>query len=120
VNYLDLIINSLNQELVPSRGNATIGVNLIAAKNNTIVTLLLDDKECGSKRLAPYSELHGDDTSSLHQVAPMALSVRLVFTILSSSLLNFLKMKYEIKLTGITTSFVDSTPWASRGQPPWG
>jgi hypothetical protein len=52
--------------LVQSRGNATIGVNPIAAKNNTIVTLHLDDEECGSKILAPNGELHGDDTSSLH------------------------------------------------------
>jgi hypothetical protein len=58
VNYLDLIIDPLNQELVQSRRNATIGMNPIVAKNNTIVTLHLDDEECGSERLAPYGELH--------------------------------------------------------------
>jgi hypothetical protein len=47
-----------------------IGMNLITTKNNTTVTLHLDDEECGSKRLAPYGELHRDDTSSLHRVAP--------------------------------------------------
>jgi hypothetical protein len=73
VNYLDLIIDPLNQELVQSRGNAIIGVNPIAAKNNTIVTLHLNDEECGSERLAPNGELHGDDASSLHQVAPDAV-----------------------------------------------
>jgi hypothetical protein len=58
---------------VQYRGNATIGVNPITAKNNTIVTLRLDDEECGSKRLAPNGELHGDDASSLHRVAPHAV-----------------------------------------------
>jgi hypothetical protein len=58
VNYLDLIVDPLNQELVQSRRNATIGMNPIVAKNNTIVTLHLDDEECGSERLAPYGELH--------------------------------------------------------------
>jgi hypothetical protein len=66
MNYLNLVVDSLDQELVRSRGNATIGVNPIAAKNNTIAILHLDDEECGSKRLAPNGELHGDDTSSLH------------------------------------------------------
>jgi hypothetical protein len=32
-----------------------IGVNPIAVKNNTIVTLHLDDEERGSERVAPYS-----------------------------------------------------------------
>jgi hypothetical protein len=45
-------------------------VNPIATKNNTIVTLHLDDEECSSERLAPYGELHADDTPGLHQVAP--------------------------------------------------
>jgi hypothetical protein len=40
------------------------------ARNNTIVTLHLDDKEHGSERLGPYGELNGDDASSLHRVAP--------------------------------------------------
>jgi hypothetical protein len=39
MNYLNLIIDPLNQELVQSSWNATIGVNLITTKNNTIVTL---------------------------------------------------------------------------------
>jgi hypothetical protein len=56
-----------------SRRNATIGVNPIVAKNNTIVTLHVDDEERGSERLAPYGELHGDDTPGFHQVAPNAV-----------------------------------------------
>jgi hypothetical protein len=51
-----------------SRRNTTIDVNPITAKNNTIVHL--DDEERGSERLAPYSELRGDDTPGFHQVAP--------------------------------------------------
>jgi hypothetical protein len=47
-----------------------IGVNPIMAKNNTIVTLHLDDKERGSERLAPYGKLHGDNTLGFHRVAP--------------------------------------------------
>jgi hypothetical protein len=58
-----------------------VGTNSIAAKNNTIATLHLDDKECCSERLAPYSELHGDNTPGLHLDAPTPLSVRLVFTL---------------------------------------
>jgi hypothetical protein len=50
-----------------------VGINLIATKNNTVVTLHLDDKERGSKRIAPYGELHGNDTPSLHWVAPHAV-----------------------------------------------
>jgi hypothetical protein len=53
-----------------SRRNVAIGMNPIAAKNNTIVTLHLDDEERGSERLAPYGELHGDDTPDFHRVAP--------------------------------------------------
>jgi hypothetical protein len=49
VNYLDLTVDPLNQELVQSRENAMIGVNPITAKNNTIVTLHLDDEECDSE-----------------------------------------------------------------------
>jgi hypothetical protein len=52
-----------------SRTYATIGVNPNMAKNNTIVTLHLDDEEHGSERLAPYGELHGDDTPGFHRVA---------------------------------------------------
>jgi hypothetical protein len=37
-----------------------IDVNPITIKNNTIVTLHLDDEERSSDQLAPYSELHGD------------------------------------------------------------
>jgi hypothetical protein len=96
MNYLNLIIDPLNQELVQSRGNTMIGVNPIMTKNNTIVTLHLDDEECGSKRLAPYGELHGYDALGFHQVAPTPLSDRLVFTSSSSSLPSFLKMEYDI------------------------
>jgi hypothetical protein len=81
-----------------------IGMNLITTKNNTIVTLHLDDEECCSKRLAPYGELHRDDTSSLHRVAPMLLSVRLVFMSSSSSYPSFLKTEYGIKLTVASSS----------------
>jgi hypothetical protein len=47
-----------------------IDVNPITVKNNIIVTLHLDNEECGSEQLAPYGELHGDDTPSLHQGVP--------------------------------------------------
>jgi hypothetical protein len=50
-----------------------IRVNPIAAKNNTIVALHLDDKERGSERFAPYGELHGDDISCFHRVTPNAI-----------------------------------------------
>jgi hypothetical protein len=78
-----------------------IGMNPIAAKNNTIVTLHLDEQERGSERLAPYGELHGDGTPGFHRVAPpptapTSLSVGLVFMSSSSSLPSFLKMKYNI------------------------
>jgi hypothetical protein len=73
MNYLNLIVDPLNQELVQSRGNATIDVNPIATKNNTIVTLHLNDEECSSKRLARNGKLHGDDTTNLHRVAPHAV-----------------------------------------------
>jgi hypothetical protein len=49
------------------------GVNPITTKNDTIITLHVDNKECGSERLAPYGELHGDDTPDLHGVAPHAI-----------------------------------------------
>jgi hypothetical protein len=49
MNYLDFIVDPLNQELVQSRENATISVNPIVAMNNTIVTLHLDDEECDSE-----------------------------------------------------------------------
>jgi hypothetical protein len=81
-----------------------IGVNPIAAKNNAIVSLHLDDKEHGSERLAPYGELHGDDTLGFHQVVPMLLSIRLVFMSSSSSLPSFLKMEYDIGLTAVPSS----------------
>jgi hypothetical protein len=70
VNYLNVVVDPLNQELVQCGGNAMIAVNPFTAKNNTIVTLHLDNEECDSKRLAPNGELHGDDASSLHRVAP--------------------------------------------------
>jgi hypothetical protein len=104
VNYLDLIVDLLNEELVQSRENTTIDMNLITVKNDTIVTLHLDDEERGSEQLAPYGDLHGDDTSGLHRLAPTSLSVRLVFTSSSSSLPNFLKMEYNIKLTATLPS----------------
>jgi hypothetical protein len=75
-----------------------IGVNPITAKNNIVVILHLDDKECGSKRLAPNGEQHGDDASSLHRVAPTSLKVRLVYINSLSSHPRFLKTEYNIKL----------------------
>jgi hypothetical protein len=75
-----------------------IGMNPTAAKNKTIDILHLDDEECGSERLVPYGEFHGDDASGLHRVAPTPLSIRLVFTSSLSSLPSFLKMKYDIRL----------------------
>jgi hypothetical protein len=75
-----------------------IGVNSITAMNNTIVTLHLDDEERGSERLAPYGELHGDDTPGFHWVPPTRLSGRLVFTSSSSSLPSHLKIEYDIRL----------------------
>jgi hypothetical protein len=45
-------------------------MNSIAAKNNTIIALHFDDEEHGSERLAPYDELHGDDTPVLHRATP--------------------------------------------------
>jgi hypothetical protein len=56
-----------------SRRNAAVGMNPIVAKNNTVVTLHLDDEERDSERLAPYGEFHGNDTPSLHRVAPYAV-----------------------------------------------
>jgi hypothetical protein len=79
-------------------------MNPIVAKNNTIVTMHLDDEECGSKRLVPNDEFHGDDTSSLHQVAPTPLSVWLVFISLSTSCSGFLKTEHDIKLMAASLS----------------
>jgi hypothetical protein len=67
-----------------------IGMNPIVTKNNTIITLHLDDKKCGSERLAPYDELHGDDTLGLHRVAPHAIKHQVdlhELVVLSSKLL---------------------------------
>jgi hypothetical protein len=94
MKYLNLVVDSLNQELVQYRGNVTIGMNPITTKNNTIVILHLDDEECGSKKLASNGELHRDDASSLHRVTPTQLNVRLVFMSSSSSPLSFLNMEY--------------------------
>jgi hypothetical protein len=47
-----------------------VGMNPIVTKNNAIVTLHIDDEERSSERLAPYGELHGDDTPGFHRVAP--------------------------------------------------
>jgi hypothetical protein len=81
-----------------------IGVNPIMVKNNFIATLHLDDEERGSERLAPHDDFHGDDASGVHRAAPMLLSVRLVFTSSSSSLVRFLKMEYDIRLTAAPPS----------------
>jgi hypothetical protein len=73
VYHLDLIIDPPNQELLQSRRNTMIGVNPIVTQNNSVVTLHLDDEERDSERLSPYGELHQDDTSCLHWVAPHAV-----------------------------------------------
>jgi hypothetical protein len=75
-----------------------VGMNPIVNKNDAIVTLHLDDEECGSELFAPHGELHGDDASGLYRVAPTPLSVRLVFTSSSSSLPSFLNTVYGIRL----------------------
>jgi hypothetical protein len=80
-----------------SRRNTTIDVNSIMAKNDTIVTLHLNNEERGSERLTPHGELHGDDTLGFHRTSP-PLSIRLVFMTSSSSLPSFLKMEYGIRL----------------------
>jgi ethanolamine ammonia-lyase large subunit len=53
VNYLDLIIDPLNQELVQSKGDVMIGVNPITAKNNTIVTFTSTMKNTVASNLLP-------------------------------------------------------------------
>jgi hypothetical protein len=104
--HINLIVDPLDKQLMQSRRNAMVGVNPITGKNNTIVTLHLDDEKCGSERLAPYGELHGDDTPGFHRVAPppTLLSVRLVFMSLSFSIPSFLKMEYGIRLTAVPPS----------------
>jgi hypothetical protein len=87
-----------------SRRKAVVGVNPITTKNNAIVTSHLDDEECDSEQFASHGELHGDDASGLHQVAPTPLSVRLVFAGSSSSLPRFLKMEYGIRLMAVPSS----------------
>jgi hypothetical protein len=82
-----------------SRRNATISVNPIAAKNNIVVTLHLNNEKYGGERHASYGELHGDDTPGLYRVTPMLISVRLIFTSSPSSHPRFLKMEYDIRLT---------------------
>jgi hypothetical protein len=76
-----------------------IGMNPITTKNNTIVSLHLDDKECSSKRLAPNGEFHGDDTSSLHRVAPDAVKHQVGLHNLITPRPSFLKTECGIKLT---------------------
>jgi hypothetical protein len=76
-----------------------IGVNPIMTRNNTIISLHHDDEEHISEGLAPHDELHGDDASSLHRVAPTPFSVKLVFMSSSSSLPSFLNMECNIRLT---------------------
>jgi hypothetical protein len=67
-----------------------IGMNPIMTKTDAIVTLDLDDEEHDSKRLAPYGELHGDDTPGLHWVAPHAVKHQIClheFVVVPSKLL---------------------------------
>jgi hypothetical protein len=81
-----------------------IGVNPITTRNNTIISLHHDDEEHISEGLAPHDELHGDDASSLHRVAPTPFSVKLVFMSSLSFLPNFLNMKYGIRLIATPSS----------------
>jgi hypothetical protein len=82
-----------------------VGMNPIVTKNNAIVTLRIDDEERSSERLAPYGELHGDDTPGFHRVAPPPpTSVRVVFKGLSPFHSSFLKMEYSIRLTATLPS----------------
>jgi hypothetical protein len=83
--------------MMQSRRNAAVGMNPITAKNKTIVTLHLDDEECGSKRVAPYGELHGNDTPSLHRVALHAVKCKISLHELIVPLPSFLKMVYGIR-----------------------
>jgi hypothetical protein len=78
-------------------------------KNNTIVTLNLNDEECCSERLAPYGELYGDNACSLHWAAPTPFGVKLVFMSSSSSLPILLNMEYDIGLiaTPLSTSILE-------------
>jgi hypothetical protein len=98
VYYLNLIVDPLNQELMQSRTNTMIGVNPIVTKNNTIVTLHLDDEERGSERLPPYGELHGDDASGFHRVAPHAVQhqVGLHELIVLPSKLHEYRVRYQV------------------------
>jgi hypothetical protein len=102
MNYLDLVIDLWNQELVQSRGNATIVVNPITIKNNTIVTLHLDDEECSSERLAPYGELYKDDTFGLHWVAPHAIKHQVCLHKLIALLSKLLKDGVRYQVDGST------------------
>jgi hypothetical protein len=73
-----------------SRRNVAVGMNSITVKNNIVVTLHLNEEECSGERLAPYGELHRDDTLGLHQVAPHAVKRKVslhVLVILPSKLL---------------------------------
>jgi hypothetical protein len=79
-------------------------MNPITAKNNTIVTLHLDDKECGRERLAPYGELYGDDTSGLHRVALQVVNRQVGIHELVILFPSFLKMEYDIRLITVPPS----------------
>jgi hypothetical protein len=103
VNYLDLIIDPLNQEWVQSRGNATIGVNPTVARNNTIVILHLDEKNVVARDLLPMMSSMETTPLAYIESPPTPLSVRLLFTSSSSSLPNF-KMEYDIKLMAVLSS----------------
>jgi hypothetical protein len=81
-----------------------IGVNPITAKNNTIVTLHLDNEEHDSERFAPYGELHGDDTTGFHWVAPHAIKRQFgphELVILPPS---FMKTEHDNKFTTVPLS----------------
>jgi hypothetical protein len=114
VNYRDLIVDPLNQELVQNRGNATIDMNPIVTKNNTTVTLHLNDEKYDSERLAPYGELQLHCTSILKT----EYGIKLMTAPSSMSILEIGLPSMWPKHT--TASCAGSTPRASRTRPPWG
>jgi hypothetical protein len=78
-----------------------IGMNPIMTKHNTIVTLRLDDEECGRERLAPtVSSMETTPLASI-SLPPMPFSVKLVFKSSLSSLPSFLNTEYDIRLTAV-------------------
>jgi hypothetical protein len=146
VYHFDLVIDPLNPKLVQSRRHTTIGVNPIVTQNNTVITLHIDDEECGSEQLAPNGVLHGEDAIGLHWVAPPPHVVQCQVGLHELMILSFKLLKHVIQhqvdgsaavgkhpknqpFINVTSniqrlhltkaSSVGSTPSASRTRPPW-